>query len=417
MTRSDSRALKIGFDLRYLQAAYRNSSLGGIGGVGVYSRGLWKAIARLYPETELVALVDRGDIPQELSELVGNTQKSKIVPFGLFGLNPLLNRMNRSSYSWLISALESEFLLGISRKSACFDVLHVLHQNPAPKGVGPTVMTIHDCCPFGAGKPVKKGVLEKIRQRYLKSVSRSDRLVCVSESTRNDVNFYLKGCSEKTEVIYSGVNLETFKPCTVDKEEVKKKFHISTPFFINVGVCSGRKNPRGLLKGMQIAVQNSDLDFKLLLVGPYQVDKSAEQFIIEVANEYGISDKILILGDLNDEDLVMLYRNALALVFPSFYEGFGFPAVEALACGTQCIVSSTSSLPEAVGNLGVLVNPTSAREIGNAIASIAHAGKSNLVQQEGPRWAQKFSWENAARAYMKIYQELAREAQIARRNK
>jgi glycosyltransferase involved in cell wall biosynthesis len=103
----------------------------------------------------------------------------------------------------------------------------------------------------------------------------------------------------------------------------------------------------------------------------------------------------------------MLYRNALALVFPSFYEGFGYPAAESLACGTPCIVSNSSSFPEAVGDLGILVDPADARQVAEAMVSAVRSGMNKRVQIEGPRWVQQFSWDQAAVAYMGIYRELA----------
>ena len=402
--------MRIGFDLRYLQAAYRNSAGGGLGGVGVYIQGLWKALARLYPETAFVALVDHGDIPERLHELVNLAPKSEIMPFGLAGRGHILSRLDRSSYSWLIRALESEFQLGIPREAACLDILHIMNQSPAPVGLCPTVMTIYDLCPLGAGVPVKQTLLEKNHRHYLTRLGRADRLVCISEATRNDAKRYLTDCREKTAVIYPGIDFEIFKPGISNKAEVKEKFGITTDFFIHVGVCSGRKNLCGLMEAMRIAVNACNGDFVLVFVGPYQVSKIASQAILELARDYGIGERVMILGDVSDANLAVLYRNALALVFPSFYEGFGYPAAESLACGTPCIVSDTSSLPEAVGDLGVLVDPADASQIADVMVTVVRAGKNERVQIEGPRWAQQFSWDRAAVAYMDIYRELADSA-------
>lgn len=410
MTRDDG-GLRIGFDLRYLQAAYRNSASGGLGGAGVYIQGLWLAMVRLFPETEFVALVDHGDVPARLRKLVALAPNAEIMPFGLAGSSPVVSRLDRSSYSWILRALESEFHLGMPRKIAGFDILHVTNQSPAPAGLCPTVMTMYDLCPLGAGVPVKNTWLERLHRRYLTQLGRADHLVCISEATDNDAKHYLTGCDDKTSVIYPGIDLDIFKPGIPDKSEVMEKFGLAADYFIHVGVCSSRKNPRGLIEAMSLAARACDNDFNLVLAGPYQVNRSAAQAILDLARSYGIESRIKLLGDVSDEHLAVLYRNALGLVFPSFYEGFGYPAAESLACGTPCIVSNTSSLPEAAGDLGLLVDPSEAHQIADAMVFVVRAGKNERVRIEGPHWAQRFSWDGAARAYMNIYRDLAVDAQ------
>lgn len=368
-------------------------------------------MVRLFPENEFVALVDHGDIPERLLELINLAPKSEIMPYGLAGRGAIIRRLDRSRYSWLIRALESEFQLGIPKEIAGLDILHVMNQSPAPVGLCPTVMTMYDLCPLGAGMPVKQTLHEKVHRRYLTRLGRADRLVCISEATHNDVMLYLADCEGKSAVVYPGIDLEIFKSGISNKAEVKEKFGITTDFFIHVGVCSGRKNPRGLIEAMKIAVSEYQGDFVLLLVGPYQVNQAAGQAILELARDCGIGERVMLLGDVSDANLTILYRNSLALVFPSLYEGFGYPAAEALACGTPCIVSNISSLPEAVGDLGLMVDPADASQIAGAMVSIISAGKNERVKIEGPRWAQRFSWENAAIAYMGIYKELVCEGQ------
>jgi glycosyltransferase involved in cell wall biosynthesis len=398
--------MRIGIDLRYLQAAYRNSKDGGLGGVGVYSKGLWKALTKSFPEVEWVGLIDHGDVPEKLFELLSLAPKFSILPFGLAGRGRFFKRIDRSSYSWIIRALESEFGFGVPQKTVPFDILHILNQAPPPIGEYPTVVTMYDFCPLGAGIPVKQTLPEKIYRHYLARLGRADHLVCISEATQYDAKHYLPDCQEKTSVIHPGIDLKVFKPGITNKTEVKEKFGIVTDFFIHVGVCSGRKNPRGLIEAMSIAGNVCKENFVLAFAGPYQVNNAASQTILELAKDYGIEERIMILGDVSDADLAMLYRNALALVFPSFYEGFGYPAVESLACGTSCIVSNISSLPETVGDLGVLVDPKDPAQIAHAMISIICSGKDGHIQTEGPRWAQKFSWDCAASAYMDIYKSL-----------
>lgn len=408
---AEPKNLVVGFDLRYLQSAYRNSSNGGLGGIGVYSRGLWSALARLFPEMELVALVDHGPLPEKLLEVIQLAPRHKIVPFGLAGRGTIISRLERSRYSWIPRMLESRYGLGMSSKSASFDILHILSQSPAPlSGVCPVVVTIYDLVMLETGLISEKTLAGKIYRKHLTGLGKADRLVCISESTKKDVEKFLPGCEDKIELVYPGVNLDIFKPEPTSREEVKAKWNIVTDYFIHVGVCFGTKNPHVLLEAMSIAVSSSRKDFVLIFVGPYQVNKSAKDMIYRIAKDYGIEHKVIILGDVTDVELAILYRHALSLVFPSLYEGFGYPAIECLACGTPCIVSNTSSLPEVVGKWGVLVDPHNARQIADEMIKIVECGKSKIIQREGPRWAKNFTWVRAAVDYMKIYQKLAGES-------
>lgn len=399
--------LKIGFDLRYLQEAYRNSTMGGLGGVGVYSRGLWSTLVRLYPEVEWIALVDYGAVPEPLFELIMRAPKNRIVPFGLSGRGPVFQRLERSRYVWMIRVLESEFGMGTSLDPDRIDVLHILNQSPAPALHVPTIVTLYDLIPLGAGESRSKSIVHKMQIQYLTRLGRADRLACISKSTQNDALQYLYVGKNKTRIVYPGIDLDTFHPGSADKEVIEK-FGITTDYFIHAGVCSGRKNPSVLLKSIRIAAEAAtDREFKFVFVGPYQVNQAAARELAENAKELGIGDRIVILGDVADKELAILYQYALALVFPSLYEGFGYPAVECLACGTQPIVSNTASLPEAVGKLGVLIDPKNPQEIADAMIRMLQDGKNEKIRVEGPRWASRFSWENAAKAYMNIYRELA----------
>lgn len=399
-------ALRVGFDLRYLQQAYRNTESGGLGGVGVYIQGLWKAIARLFPQIQLVGLVDHGDIPGRLQELLSCAQKYEVMQFGLGGRGPLFRRLDRSSFSWIVRALESEFKLGIPRAVRGLDILHITNQSPAPAGICPTIITIYDLCPFGAGVSIKKTLLNTIHQKYLSYLGRADQLVCISTSTSNDVNHYLSSGVGKTTTVHPGIDLEVFKSRPDGGLDIVHKLGISTNYFIHVGVCSGRKNPSSLIRAMKIAVELSDDDFSMVFVGPYQVNENAKQLVLGLARNHGISEKVMILGDVSNVNLAALYQNAMALVFPSFYEGFGYPAVESLACGTPCIVSNVSSLPEAVGDLGILVDPEDPVQIADAMLSVINSKDCENIRTNGPIWAKKFSWDQVAINYVHIYHQV-----------
>jgi glycosyltransferase involved in cell wall biosynthesis len=371
----------------------------------VYSCQLWKALARCSPEITLIALVDRGPLPGGFLDVIRSASRWEILPVGIAGWGAFLARLDKSRHSWLIHAFESTLQLGVPRK-APFHVLHMLTQSPALFRDCPVVTTVHDLGPLGAGSPGPLSRRQALERMYWKRVERSDRLICDSGSTLRDAHRYLKGCETKTRIVHPGIDTSTFKPFTDRRVVARKRFHLREPYFLHVGVCAGRKNPEGLLRATKIASQDHPRGFLLALVGPYQVNPRAKREIENLAEELGIADRVVNLGDVTDAELAGLYNGALGLVYPSLYEGFGLPAVEALACGTPCVVSNLSSLPEVVGDLGILVDPQSPRDIAEGMLEVLRGEGDRGVLENGPRWARRFSWDSAASECMEIYREL-----------
>jgi len=156
----------------------------------------------------------------------------------------------------------------------------------------------------------------------------------------------------------------------------------------------------------RVAAAREGSGASLVFVGPYDVIRGSAQRIEREAAELGIAARIRLIGSVDDDDLARLYTNAAALVFPSLYEGFGYPALESLACGTPAIVSAVSSLPEAVGPLGRLVNPLNSAEIAEAMLDRLRELPGGRLDVEGAAWAGRFSWEAAAGAYIAVYEAL-----------
>ena len=402
----------IALDLRYLEAAFRNSPSGGLGGMGVYSRGLWHALARLRPDWDLLALGDRGAVPSKFRDVVEASTSAAIVPRGLAGSFPFPLRLNETRYGWLVQMLESEVGLGSpdGRLSDRVDVLHGLSQlPPARRRAIPTVTTIYDLIPLGAaGISVRSG-LARLRRSYLARISRAERFVCISESTRRDLLSITDIAPSRVRVAYPGVDHATFRPVHCSPDELRDRYGLEAPYFLNVGVCFGRKNPRALLEAFSsVLADPAGCEATLAFVGPYHVIPGSVQRIEREAAERGVADRVNVVGNVGDDDLARLYTNAAALVFPSLYEGFGYPALESLACGTPAIVSDVSSLPEAVGSLGRLVNPRQPAEIAGAMLDRLRELPGGRLDVEGPAWAQRFSWEETAGAYVEVYEDLLR---------
>ena len=401
--------MRIGIDLRFLQSAYRNSNDGGLGGVGVYSKGLLQALAHCYPQHQYIGFVDHGDIPCGMLDLVKSTGCSDLRPFGAGKrFKKVARRLERSSYSWILRSFETEFSYGIGNCFDDLDIFHVLNQSPPPRLDCKTIVTVYDLIPFFPSYVKSLSALfTQMRLVYLKGMTRADALVCISKSTEKDLHQYLQVAEGKTRVIYPGINQNIFRNSKYEDENAGHENLFNQPYFLHVGVCEGRKNPGVLVKAIQLLANKTELPFSFVFVGPYQVKPQAMQFINDMAARLFISDKIVFIGDVSDEKLAALYRNSVSLVFPSTYEGFGYPPVEALACGGHCITSKNSSLPEAVSCFATLVDPFNQEDIAHAMLNqlmIYHEG--NTPNLKGIAWAMNFSWDKAAAYYNSLYNEL-----------
>lgn len=400
----------IALDLRYLQAAFRHSRTGGLGGVGVYSRGLWRALAIQRPDWHYVAVGDHGPVPALFRAVINGSDSATFAPRGILGRFPFPLRLSETRYNWILSMLESELGLGsISRGlPARANVLHGLSQLPPPRrSQVPTVMTIYDLIPFGAAGSLMPSAVARARRSYLALIRRADRLVCISESTRRDLLSLTDIDPGRVSVIYPGIDSATFRAVHCSNGELHDRYGIGSPYFLNAGVCFGRKNPGALLAAFsQVVSARAGREASLVLVGPYDVIPGSAQRIRREAAELGVADRVKLIGNVDDDDLARLYTNASALVFPSLYEGFGYPALESLACGTPAIVSSVSSLPEAVGSLGRLINPRDPAQIAQAMLERLRELPGGRLDIEGAEWARRFSWEATADACIEVYEDL-----------
>jgi len=406
---SAAEPLRIGLDLRYLQQALRNVPAGGmdggVGGIGTVSRNLWRGLAQLAaaeatPSFRLFALIDHGPVPEALRQMVGETRGAEFVPFGLVGRFRLATRFARSSYNWIVTALESRFGVGTSMLRRRVDIVHMLAQQP-PVGRGVvSVVTVHD-----RGVPSRNPILRALSQPW-RQIAGADGVAYDSAATRADLAQELERHAPPASihrVIPLGIDLGRLRPLDLPAAEIARRLGRPRPYFLHVGNCIGRKNPVGLLDAFQQTVVGGDVDADLVMVGPYKLVPAGASELQRLAAERGLADRLILLDAVDQEQLTQLYNGALALVFPSLFEGFGLPIIEALACGTVPIVSNISALPEVAGPYGELVDPTDSGDIARAMIDIARHPRK---VPDGVAWARRFSVEQMARDYLVLYRDL-----------
>jgi glycosyltransferase involved in cell wall biosynthesis len=230
---------------------------------------------------------------------------------------------------------------------------------------------------------------------------RADKIITVSQNTKDDLVEMFNYNPNKIKVIYNGVD-SSYKLIDNKKliSEINNKYNTGENFLLYVGNIKPHKNIPVLLK----ALSNIDKQNKLVIVG--KRDKAYDE-IFDIIDQNNLKDRIIFTGFVPDEDLILLYNAAALFVYPSLYEGFGLPPLEAMACGTPVITSNVSSLPEVVGDAAITVDPHNIKELSKKINKIlSNKDLQNKMIQRGIERAKQFTWDKTARETIKVYEDV-----------
>lgn len=264
------------------------------------------------------------------------------------------------------------------------------------------VLTVHDL----AFRRFPEVYPSLVRYRLSKLISlgirKALRIIAVSESTKRDLIDLFKVEERKIAVVYEGVN-KNYRPC--DNKDtlhgVLAKYGITGRYILYVGRLHVRKNLVRLVQAFANARKRIDRDLKLVLVGRNLYD--AAPIFHAVAN-LGLDNAVISLGHIHDDDLPCIYAGAVLFVYPSLFEGFGLPPLEAMACGVPVVTSDCSSLPEVVGDAAALVDPYDVNDIADKICEmLANAQLRKTFVTRGRLRAQRFTWEAAAEQTQRVY--------------
>lgn len=272
----------------------------------------------------------------------------------------------------------------------------------------PTVVTIHDLI-YLIYADKHKG----LKRRYLSlltgwSVRHAKRVIAVSESTKHDIMRLLGAPEEKIVVVPNGVD-KRMQPLPADEVAAFRRAKgLPDRYVLSLGTLEPRKNIPTLLQAFAALRDEPELaDVKLIVGGArgWMVDDLNKQ-----AAKLGIGGRVMLPGFLDDADLPLWYNGASLLVYPSLYEGFGLPPLEAMACATPTIAADSSSLPEVVGDAGLLVPPTDVAAMAAAIRRVLT--DDQLVAQmsaAGRERSQQFSWRRSAEQTLQVYEEVCKQ--------
>ncbi len=307
---------------------------------------------------------------------------------------------------WTRIALPLQLLTSFKKPNIFFSPTHYLPKLLNVKSVN----TIFDLSPERFPEMFLKKDLYKLKNWTKESAKKADHIITISESSKKDIIKFYDISSQKITVAYPGYKAQVFYPIKDYRKinQIKDKYGIKkSRYIIFVGTIQPRKNLIRLIEAFKV-IQ----DLKLVIVGKTKGEgRQAWMYdeILQKPKQLGIAEKIIFTGFVPETELPFLINGSVAFILPSLWEGFGIPVVDAMACGVPVIVSSISSLPEVVGDAGILINPNSVKEIQEAIIKIATDKKLwNRKSDASLHQAKKFSWEKMARVVLKVFEEVAK---------
>lgn len=293
-----------------------------------------------------------------------------------------------------------------------FDLFFLTLPLKKPK---PTVVTIHDVIPLVFPQHYLPGIKGKIKFQIQKfSLKNVKAVITDSENSKKDLFKYLNYPKEKIYVVPLASS-EIFKPAksTILLDRIKEKYNLPEKFILYVGDVNYNKNISGLIKAFkllhtsQVSLDSSEV--KLVLVGKAFTDEDLKetQELVQLISSLKLEKKIIRLGWIPQEDLVGIYNLATVYCQPSFYEGFGLPVLEAMACGCPVVAAKSSSLPEVCGKAAIMVDPDDTDDIARGLEKVLYdISIHDILRKRGFEQVKKFSWEKTVKETVEVYKKI-----------
>ncbi len=373
-------------------------------GIGTYTRSLVHALGAIDTENHYV-LISLPEDARTITGLPGNFETAVY---------------DRQDQNWAEHIAFPAYLRGLRP-----DIVHIPLNRVPLFMIKPYVVTIHDMASLLFNQ--QSGARMEVRRfLFRRGLVRADRVIAVSEATRRDVQKVLGVPGERVRLVYNAPNPEFFArrraadargggapdAHALERKRILERYSIHYPFLLYAGNIRPQKNIPRLVEAF--AVVRSQLaghpvyqDLRLIIIGDeISLYPAVRQAIIKSR----VEDVVRFLGFVPFDTLRCFFESASVFVFPSLYEGFGLPPLEAMACGTPVVTSSVSSLPEVVSDAAVLVKPENVFDIARGIKEVLldEELRERLIRK-GYEQAARFSWERTAREVLEIYREVARK--------
>ena len=354
-------------------------------GIGTYIRNLLRQLARIDRDTEYVLLCQEADL--DVGTLLGANFRTVLEPSPNYSLREQIH------VPWVLHRERP-------------DVYHAPHY-VLPAGVRcRSVVTIHDCIHlmFPQYLP-NRAAYAYARASMWAAARRSDRILTVSEASKRDILHFFNVPPEKIVVVYNAID-EHFSvtPPEEDVARVRERYQLDHQFMLYVGNIKPHKNLVRLIEAFAELRRTGFDEVKLLIIGD-QISKLPA--LRRAVHSHKLHKHVRFLGYVSDQTLGVLYRLAAAFVFPSLYEGFGLPPLEAMASGTPVVTSNVSSLPEVAGEAAVLVDPYDVDSIVDGMRRVlSDPALAAALRRKGVERAREFSWERSVAKTRQVYQQV-----------
>jgi glycosyltransferase involved in cell wall biosynthesis len=356
-------------------------------GIGTYVRNLLRHLARLDDYSEYIVLCRDEDraFAAELGE------NFRAVP------------ERSGGYS-----VREQLAVPLDLRRERADLFHAPHYVLPPLTPCRSVVTIHDCIHlrFPQYLPTRIGYAYARAQMWL-ATHKAARVITVSEASKRDILRYFRVPESRIDVIYNAID-ERFwhEPDPEDISRTRERYRLTAPFVLYAGNIKPHKNLERLIEAFHLLRQGSpDLrEVELLIIGD---EISKYPTLRRAVHRHKLHKHVRFFGFVPDQTLASLYRLANAFVFPSLYEGFGLPPLEAMASGTPVIASNVSSLPEVVGDAALMIDPYEPGAIADAMRQVLTDSQLRAdLRARGYVRAREFSWERSVRRVREVYEEV-----------
>ena len=355
-------------------------------GIGTYTRNLLRHLARIDRDSEYVLLCHQPDLG--IGAQLGTNFRTVLEP------SPNYSIREQIHVPWVLHRERP-------------DVFHAPHYVMPPAVGCRSLVTIHDCTHlmFPQYLP-NRAAYVYARAVMWGAARRSHRILTVSEASKRDIIHFLNVPPEKIVVVYNAID-ERFRvtPSEEAVARVRERYQLDHRFMLYVGNIKPHKNLVRVVEAFDGLRKRGVDDLMLLIIGD---EISKLPALRRAVHSHKLHKHVRFLGHLPDDTLAILYRLAAVFVFPSLYEGFGLPPLEAMACGAPVVTSNVSSLPEVTGGAAVLVDPYDVESIVNGIARVlSDPALKEELRVKGITRAREFSWERSVARTREIYQEVA----------
>lgn len=355
---------------------------------------------------ELTALeLDRGGTARaidQLMPLLGQDPDVELVELRHSGSAPTSN-LGRIARGFSRELIYMPRTLPANIKKSKLDLLHCPSPLAPPRSAVPMVVTLYDAMGWEHPEWLSRGNVAQLKHRLPKALKAGAHVITSSDYSKQQIAERLKIAEDRISVIPLGLDSRFSATPDPADAELLTNLKIAKPYVLTVGTLQPRKNVEAAIDALERLGDDAG-ELQLVVAGARGWDDLA---LIGRVEASPMADRIVLLGRVSDEELLALYRGAECFLFPSLYEGFGFPPLEAMACGTPVISSGRTSLAEAVGDAGIVVDPKNPDEIAEQLGRVLGSPElQSELRTLGIERAATFTWERAASETVAVYRAI-----------